>query len=279
MHKSNAAVTARSSFKARHAGRRMRRVSAALLLAALMGIAGCASGGPSNAAASSAGKASNETASYFAQQEVRPSPEWVTNLDAAKDASTKQLIVVAGVDKSTAYVTMHEKNADGSWQQIVATPGFIGLEGLGPADSDHSYTPVGTFTIDQAFGLAEDPGCKMGYLQVDDTYYWSGDEREGMRFNELVSIEDLPDLDLEKSEHIADFDYAYQYVLNMGFNADCKPDGGSAFFFHSFRVNRPYTGGCVAVPEDIMRFVMTHIEPGCKITIDSLQNFGGDLDA
>ena len=257
----------------------MRRISVALLLAALLGIAGCASGSPSDAAASAAGKASNASASYFAQQEVRPSPEWVTNLDAAKDASTKQLIVVAGVDKSTAYVTMHEKDANGSWQQIIATPGFIGLEGLGPADSDHSYTPVGTFTIDKAFGLAEDPGCKMEYLQVDDAYYWSGDEREGMHFNELVSIEDLPDLDLENSEHIADFDYAYQYVLNMGFNADCKPGGGSAFFFHSFRVNRPYTGGCVAVPEDIMRFVMTHVEPGCKITIDSLKNFGGDLDA
>ena len=48
---------------------------------------------------------------YFTQQEVRKSPEWVTKLDAAKDA--EQLIAVAGVDKTTAYVTMHEKNKDG----------------------------------------------------------------------------------------------------------------------------------------------------------------------
>lgn len=259
--------------------RGVRFAAAALLLAILLGIAGCASDNSGSAATGSASEASNEPASYFAQQEVRPSPEWVTDLDAAKDESTKQLIVVAGVDKNTAYVTMHERDASGAWQQIIATPGFIGLEGLGPADSHHSYTPVGTFTIDKAFGLAEDPGCKMEYLQVDDSYYWSGDEREGMHFNELVSIKDLPDLDLEESEHIAEFDHAYQYVLNMGFNAECKPGGGSAFFFHSFRVNRPYTGGCVAVPEDIMRFVMTHVEPGCKITIDSLENFGGDLDA
>ena len=52
-----------------------------------------------------------------------------------------------------------------------------------------------------------------------------------------------------------------------------------AFFFHSFRVNRPYTGGCVAVPESVMKYVMTHIKPGCKFTIDSLENFKGDLDA
>ena len=27
----------------------------------------------------------------------------------------------------------------------------------------------------------------MGYTQVDDTCYWSGDAREGMRFNELAA--------------------------------------------------------------------------------------------
>lgn len=57
---------------------------------------------------------------YFTQQEIRKSPEWVTKLDAAKEA--EQLIVVAGVDKTTAYVTMHEKNQNGEWEQLIATP-------------------------------------------------------------------------------------------------------------------------------------------------------------
>ena len=216
---------------------------------------------------------------YFTQQAVRPSPAWVTKLDAAKDPGCKQMIVVAGVDKSTAYITMHERDAKGNWQQIIATPGFIGLDGLGPANINDCYTPVGTFTVDAAFGLAPDPGCRIPYKQVDDSYYWSGDARPGMHFNELVSVNDLPDLDVDECEHIADFDYAYQYVLNMGYNSECIPDKGFAFFFHSFRYNRPYTGGCVAVPEDIMIFIMQHIEPGCRFVIDSLDNMGGDLDA
>ena len=214
---------------------------------------------------------------YFTKQEVRESPEWVQNLDAAQDAD--QLIVVAGVDKSTAYITMHEKDKEGNWQQLIATPGFIGLQGLGEANWKETYTPVGTFTIDKAFGLADDPGCQMEYTKVDDNYYWSGDYRKGMPFNQLVSIKDYPDLDKEESERIADYDYAYQYVLNMGYNAENIPEKGCAFFLHSFRFNRPYTGGCVAVPEDIMKFIMQHVKPGCKITIDSLENFGGDLDA
>ena len=216
---------------------------------------------------------------YYTQQDVRDSPEWVTKLDAAQDENTNQLIVVAATDTSTAYITMHERADDGTWKQIIATPGFIGLQGLGDASINDTYTPAGTFTIDKAFGLADDPGAKMEYTKVDDTYYWSGDGRPGMHFNELVSTNDLPDLNTEDSEHIADFEYAYRYVLNMGYNAECEYEKGFAFFLHSFRVNRPYTGGCVAVPEDIMRFIMQHAEPGCKITIDSLENFGGDLDA
>lgn len=214
---------------------------------------------------------------YMTKQELRPSPEWVTKLDAAKDA--QQLIVIAGVDKSTAYITMHEKDENGEWQQLIATPGFIGLEGLGDANIEQTLTPIGTFTVDKAFGLADDPGCQMEYTKVDDSYYWSGDAREGMHFNELVSIKDLPELDTENSEHIADYDAAYQYVLNMGYNSECVEQKGFGFFLHCFRINRPYTGGCAAVPENIMKFIIKHVRPGCKVTIDSLKKFGGDLDA
>ena len=211
---------------------------------------------------------------YFTNQKVRESPKWVTKLDASKKA--EQLIVVAGVDKTTAYVSMHEKDKNGKWQQIIATPGYIGLDGLGNANINDSYTPVGTFTIDKAFGLADDPGCQMEYTKVDDNFYWSGDAKH--EFNKLVNIKDVPDLDTENSEHIADFDYAYQYVLNMGYNSECKVEKGFAFFLHCNATSYTFTGGCVSVPESIMKFIMKNVKPDCKITIDSLKNMGGNLD-
>ena len=270
------------------------RIITVLLASAFVAgmLAGCTGNNTASSEADSSGSSSESTSEnstkntseknnfsdlYFTHQEIRKSPEWVTKLEAAKDC--KQLIVVAGVDKSTAYITMHEKNSDGEWEQIIATPGFIGLDGLGDANINDCYTPVGTFTIDKAFGLADDPGCQMEYTKVDENYYWSADEREGMQFNELVDIREMPDLDTTRSERIADYDYAYQYVLNMGYNSECKEEKGFAFFFHCFRVNRTYTGGCVGVPESIMKFIMQHVKDGCKITIDSLENFGGDLDA
>ena len=61
-------------------------------------------------------------------------------------------------------------------------------------------------------------------------------------------------------------------------DSECEVEKGFAFFLHCFRVNRTYTGGCVGVPENIMKFIMQHIKPGCRITIDSLKNMGGELD-
>lgn len=220
--------------------------------------------------------ADSETAAaptlYSDRHNVGASPEWVTKLDAAKDAD--QLIVVAGYDKNTAYISMHEKK-DGEWQKIISSPGFIGLDGLGKANIDEALTPVGTFTIDKAFGIADDPGCQMEYTKVDDTYYWSGDPDN--HFNELVSIKDVPDLDTEESEHITDYQYEYQYALNLGYNSECEVKNGFAFFFHCFGEKKPYTGGCVSVPESTMKIIMQSIKPGCKITIDTVENLNANF--
>ena len=56
-----------------------------------------------------------------------------------------------------------------------------------------------------------------------------------------------------------------------------SPAWVDAFFMHCFGPNKPFTGGCVAVPKDKMRFVMKHVQPNCLIVIDSLENLGGKL--
>ncbi len=203
------------------------------------------------------------------------SPDWVKKLDAAK--TSEQLIVVAGVGKTTATISMHEKNSDGSWEQIVSSPGFIGQDGLGPARAGVSYTPIGTFIIDKAFGIADDPGCKMDYIKINNNHYWSGDTRTGMHYNEFIDINDCPSLDKKNSEHIIDYLVPYQYCLNVGFNSECIPGGGAAFFLHCFGARLPYTYGCVSVPNEIMKVIMQNVKPGCVITIDTLENFHGAI--
>ena len=215
-------------------------------------------------------------------QHETDSPEWVTNLDAAKDESTKQLFVVAGLgmDKTTATVSMHQRDEQGNWKQILSTPAFVGKNGL-CLDADHAegcgQTPIGVYHFNKAFGIAADPGCAIPYTQVTDDTYWSGDAREGMHYNEMVSFAEYPDLDMENSEHIVDYEYQYQYCLNISFNEDGTAGRGSAIFLHCFGPTKPYTGGCVALPENIMKIVMEKVEPDCVVVIDTLDNMGGAL--
>lgn len=202
-----------------------------------------------------------------AKQEA--SPDWVKNLPQAKTA--KQLFVVAGVGKTTAWVSMHEKDTDGNWRILMTTPGFLGKEGLEKTKEGDAKTPIGTFHFNAAFGIAKDPGCVIPYKQVDKNIYWSGDDRPGMKYNQMVDIREMPDLNIEDSEHIIDYDPHYTYAMNISYNEDGTPGLGSAIFLHCFGPYKPYTGGCVAIPVENMRFVMQNVRPDCVIVIDYLK--------
>ena len=206
-------------------------------------------------------------------QEPQDSPEWVTKLDAAKDAN--QLFVVAGYERSTAWISMHEKDENGTWKMIMSTPGFIGKEGLGKTKEGDGMTPVGTFRFNKAFGIADDPGCAIEYTKVDDDTYWSGDN--DIQYNRMVSIKDYPDLKKDDSEHIFDYQYEYQYCMNISYNEEGAPGKGSAIFLHCLGDRKPRTGGCVAIPEEQMYFVMQHVDPDCVVVIDSMENFGAEF--
>ena len=208
------------------------------------------------------------------------SPDWVANLDAA--ASSDQMLIVAAFNETAtdAWVSLHEKQKDGTWQMVMTSPGFIGKNGLGKTKEGDAKTPTGVFRFNRAFGIADDPGCKIPYVKVDKDTYWSGDPREGFHYNELVSIKDLPELDLASgdSEHIIDYTYHYQYCLNISYNEAGTPGLGSAIFLHCFGPVKPFTGGCVAIPEDHMKYVMQHVDENTAVVIDTYEALSGGAD-
>ena len=238
-----------------------KRVWISLILAAVMALACTA--------------ALAEDGLYAGNQPETDSPEWVVKLPAAQDA--EQLLIVAGMgmDKTAATISMHQKDADGNWKQILATPGFVGKNGL-CADADHkegcAQTPVGIYHFNKAFGIAPDPGCAIPYIQVDENTYWSGDPDR--QYNQMVDIRDVPELVMDDSEHIVDYDYQYQYCLNISFNEDGTPGRGSAIFLHCFGPWKPWTGGCVSVPENIMRKIMQNVREDCVVVVDTFENLG-----
>lgn len=235
----------------------------------------CSSGSVDSAKSAETSKSSDGY--YASYHEVVDSPDWVMALPEAQDEANTQLFIVAGMgmDKTTATVSLHERSKDGKWQQVLSTPGYVGKKGL-CLDEDHvegcGQTPVGVYRFNKAFGIADDPGCAIPYVKVTEDTYWSGDDREGMHYNEMVDIKDYPDLDMENSEHIVDYGYQYQYCLNISFNDDATPGKGSAIFLHCLGPIKPYTGGCVALPENIMKQVMQKVKEDCVVIIDTVEN-------
>ena len=149
-----------------------------------------------------------------------------------------------------------------------------------------SYVRVsgGAFPTDEAPGLqicdyfpirVAKFAKKPLYFQVDDNTYWSGDPDR--QYNQMVDIREVPELVMDDSEHIVDYEYQYQYCLNISFNEECTPGRGSAIFLHCFGPLKPYTGGCVAIPENLMKQVMQTVREDCVVVIDTLENLGGSF--
>ena len=252
----------------------MKKIACLAVAALLLVGAGCAGTKAETAAEGAA--ATNEL--HVDIQHVTDSPQWVVELPAARDA--KQLFVVAGMgmELTTATISLHQRDENGNWKQLLSTPGFVGKNGLCP-DEDHregcGQTPIGVYRFNKAFGIAPDPGCAIPYIQVDEDTYWSGDP--GEHYNEMVDIKDYPNLLMDDSEHIVDYEYQYQYCLNISFNEAGTPGRGSAIFLHCMGPLKPYTGGCVAVPENIMKLILQQVQPDCVVVIDTLENMHGSF--
>ena len=60
-----------------------------------------------------------DQAEPFDITKAEDSPEFVGELEQAADAD--QLFIVAGIGKTTAYVSMHQKDEEGNWKQIMTT--------------------------------------------------------------------------------------------------------------------------------------------------------------
>ncbi|MCR4611107.1 MAG: hypothetical protein K5644_04330 [Lachnospiraceae bacterium] len=224
-------------------------------------------------------RAQNEEMLHSAIQNEVDSPTWVKNLPAANDDNNKQMIIVAGMgmDKTTAYVSMHRRDEQGNWKQYISTPGFIGENGM-CLDEEHvkgsKKTPIGTFYIKRAFGIAPNPGCKMAYNCLRDVFYWSGDPAEGMRYNELVNTMQIKNLNTEISKHIFDHEYAYQFCFDIGFNEEADPERDFGIFIHCLSPDKPYTDGGIAIPEDIMKLATSNALKGDVVIIDTAENLG-----
>ena len=185
-------------------------------------------------------------------------------VEAAEEA--EQLVLVRGKGGSNADFSMYERDDAGQWKRVLQAPAYIGKKGWGKKKEGDGKSPVGVFRFTMAFGIEPDPGCALGYTQADGTHYWVGDSNSEF-YNRFVSTRDHDGFNRKDSEHIVDYKLAYPYVLNISYNEEGKPGLGSAIFLHCQTKNH-FTGGCVAIPKDVMIKVMRRVREGCVVVLD-----------
>ena len=198
-------------------------------------------------------------------EDPEPVPEQSFAAQLACSAQTTSLIVVVAYG-TDATVSLHERNADGLWEDIFETPGYVGENGVGPTTEYNHRTPPGVYTLGICFGISPDPGCTRNYIQVDDSYYWV-DDPWSPYYNQMISTNwDWVDPSAFSSgEHLIDYTISYQYSISIDYNTDCVPEVGSAIFFHVEHASP--TWGCVGVPEWAMITVLQRLRPDTLIVI------------
>ncbi len=183
-----------------------------------------------------------------------------------KNSKVDRLIFVQYTKGTKCVVKMYRKvrNKKGKlqWQRIVKTSGYVGQNGMGKKKAGDKKTPVGTFTIGEAFGILDNPGTSIKYTKLNKYLYWSGVSDE--TYNSMIDKRIHPRV--SNSEHLLYIDPEYEYALDMGYNRKRTIGKGSALFLHCTGAKK-YTGGCVAVPREKMKKILQYCTTGTKICI------------
>lgn len=183
--------------------------------------------------------------------------KWVLNKVDSYNGSWHMKVMCSG----TACTFKVYQVVNGVLREKLSTSGFIGRNGSGKTVEGDGKTPLGTFTVGKAYGIADDPGSIIPYTKVTNSMYWCG-RSDSPYYNTLI--------DASKSgpgdEHLIEYTEAYQYLLDIGYNTACTPRLGSAIFLHCSR-NQP-TAGCIAIPKDDMAATLRMITAGTKISIE-----------
>ena len=193
----------------------------------------------------------------------------VTKLKLSKETDQIMIVVPLNKDPYTANFYFYIKKQD-KWFEYLISEAHVGQNGLGKTQQGDRKTPIGAFKFNCYFGIADNPGTKLPYIKLNDSLYWDQDPNS-QNYNLMVNIETYKDFDTKECEHLIDETLAYQYAMNLNYNEDRNPYKGEGIFLHCY-TKGPYTGGCVALPENNMIKVLKIVNENARIIIDYIDN-------
>jgi L,D-peptidoglycan transpeptidase YkuD (ErfK/YbiS/YcfS/YnhG family) len=200
------------------------------------------------------------------QSQPKPAPKprgQSLPLGYSTGSATRVITVVASsTGSTTATLQAWTKAAGGGWTRYgSAVTAHVGSQGLTPQPSESkSATPMGSFTLTQAFGALANPGTGLPYFKTDYNDWWIS--QSGSSYNTHQHCASGCSFTRgNPNEHLRAITPEYNYAVVIDANRFPKPvwPNGSAFFFHV--TNGKATAGCVAISQSKLVSLMKWLAP------------------
>jgi L,D-peptidoglycan transpeptidase YkuD (ErfK/YbiS/YcfS/YnhG family) len=174
----------------------------------------------------------------------------------------RQIVTVAASAGATSgLLRAWQKSSDGRWRVVLGPyRAYLGEAGIGVQSEGSTRTPLGTFTLTEAFGTLSDPGTALPYHRTDPNDWWVSDVNSP-KYNTLQNCarSSCP-FNTSVSEHLYYITPYYNYAVVMDVNRwPAVPGKGSAFFLHV--TDYQPTAGCVAIEQGQLLAVMRWLDP------------------
>lgn len=177
-----------------------------------------------------------------------------------------QVITVqaASAHSVTAVLRTWELEGDGRYVQVHGPfLAEVGVHGVGHTKEGLGRTPIGLFTLTQAFGNRANNGTKLPYFRAGADDWWD-ENPNSARYNQHVKSRLSPGGASENLLYAGEA-YAHAVVINYNTNPVVK-GAGSGFFLH-ISTGVP-TQGCVSIPSNDLNVVMRWLNPALNPVID-----------
>jgi L,D-peptidoglycan transpeptidase YkuD (ErfK/YbiS/YcfS/YnhG family) len=182
-------------------------------------------------------------------------------LSASTGTARQVITVVAPSTGSTTGTLQPWTKSSSGWQRSgSAVTAHLGSQGLTEHPSESlSATPIGSFTLTQAFGSASNPGTRLAYFRTDASDWWVSDASSRYYNTHYRCSSGCPfNTGDGENLHAAGFVYTYAVVIDYN-RSPVTPGAGSAFFLHV--TDGSATAGCVSIPEATLVSIMQWLDP------------------
>lgn len=181
------------------------------------------------------------------------------------DKKVQQIICVNYISDTNAILKMYVRDDTqnkGGWKIILATDAFVGQKGMGKEKEGDLKTPLGDFNVTQAFGIKENPGTDLKYIDINENMYACDENCK--YYNKIIDISKIKHQC--GGEHLIEYVPQYNYGICFDFNKKNVYPNGSNIFIH-VKGNKSYTAGCIAIDEESMITLLKNSTKKTKVCI------------